>query len=194
VGNLVQALGALLGEDGRPVPVGGQVGEVVAALAGRVGAMASELAQALGSLLGEGGSLDPASFNALAQVPAFPYERATALVERGGELVGELTQAAGALYGSGAASERSGGSPVGPPVAPIPVVPAAPGGGSIPAPLAGYTSFFGASGSAADAFQPLFAVVVLLALALLQGGKLFWYKREPLGPSSALVAAIERPG
>jgi hypothetical protein len=197
VGTLVHALGALLGGDGAPpVPIGDRVGEAVAALAGRVGAMASEFAQALGALLGGGGSFDPSGSNALAQAPAFLYERTTALVERSGELVGELTQAAaGALYGSGAAPERTsgGGSPVDPPVAPIPVVPAAPGGGPT-VPLSGYSSFANASGSSADGFQPLFAVVMLVALALLQGGKLFWANRESLRPNSAHILAIERPG
>jgi hypothetical protein len=194
VGTLVQALGALLGGDGAPAPIGDRVGEAVAALAGRVGAMASELTQALWTLLGEGGSLDLVTTNGVAQAPAFLYERATALVERGGELVGELTQAAaGALYGSGAAPERTSGSPVGTPIAPIPAVPATPGGGPA-APLSGYSSFANASGSSADGFQPLFAVVVLVALALLQGGKLFWANRESLGPTSAHILAIERPG
>jgi hypothetical protein len=201
VGNLVQALGTLLGGDGGPAPAdGGQLGEMVAALAGRVGTMANELAHTLGELMGGGGgSLDPVptavTIGGAAQVPAFLYERATGLVEGVGQQVAGLTQeAAGSLQVGGTAhDERTGGSPVSPPVAPIPVVPASSGGGG-PAPLAGYSSFFGVSGTGADAFQLLFAVVELFALALLQGGKLFWYNRDFLRPSSALVAAIERPG
>jgi hypothetical protein len=211
VGDLVEALGALLGGDGAPAPVGVQLGEGVAALAERVGTLASELALAVVALLGGGGGLpEPATTSGVAQMSAFLYERATGLIERGGELVGEQAQvAAGALYATlinvdggiaapqeqrTAQQQTGGSSPAAPPVAPIPAVPATPGGGPA-APLAGYSSsFLGASGSSAEAFQMMFAILALFGLALLQGGKLLRHEREPLGPSSAHILAIERPG
>jgi hypothetical protein len=52
----------------------------------------------------------------------------------------------------------------------------------------------GASGSNSDTFQQLFFVLVVLLVALLQGGKLSWHRREPHSPHSALRLAVERPG
>jgi hypothetical protein len=56
------------------------------------------------------------------------------------------------------------------------------------------TSFLGASGSAPDVFLLLFAVLAVFSVALLQGGRLSWLRRESHGPPTAVVLAIERPG
>jgi hypothetical protein len=58
---------------------------------------------------------------------------------------------------------------------------------------AGYSSFFGASGSSTAAAQMLFVLAALLTV-LLQGGTLTWHRREPHRPHSALRLAVERPG
>src|SRR3712207_7436817 len=54
-----------------------------------------------------------------------------------------------------------------------------------------YTTLFRSSvvvgaGSAGDAFQLLFAILVVFSVALLQGGRLSWLRREAHGPPSAL--------
>jgi hypothetical protein len=79
----------------------------------------------------------------------------------------------------------------------VPATPAAPP--PVPAappvlPLAYSSSLLVASGTAADAFQSLFAVLALFSIALLQGGRLSWLRRESHGPPTAVVLAIERPG
>jgi hypothetical protein len=199
--NLAQDLGALLGGgDGGPAPAG-QLVEQVANVMGN-------LAQALGELLvgGADRAPEPATNNPLAQPLAQPlpflYERTTELFRGGGELVGQMAQAADeALSGGGGGlanqlhqQQHASGEPVAPPVASIPAVPPlAPGGGGS-APV-GYSSFLGASGSSASvAFQLLFAILVVFSVALLQGGKLSWQRREAHGPPSAPILAIERPG
>jgi hypothetical protein len=50
------------------------------------------------------------------------------------------------------------------------------------------------SGSAGEAFQLLFAVLVLFSVALLKGGRLSRLRREAHGPPTAFTLAIERPG
>jgi hypothetical protein len=110
------------------------------------------------------------------------------LIERSAAAVGELAQAAGRALGGGVAPNQAG-VPATPPAAPPPV-PVAP-----PVPPVGYSSsLLVASGSAADAFQLLFAVLALFSVALLQGGRLSWLRRESHGPPTAVVLAIERPG
>jgi hypothetical protein len=204
------ALGALLGGgDGHPAPAG----QLIERVAGVVGNLTQTVGEALGALLvpGGGGAPDPAG-NPVAQPVAFLYERTTGLYERttelfgrGGELVGQMAQMVQApdqaLSGGGLPNQQqqAGGEPVAPaepvapPDAPLPAVPPlAPGGGSAPV---GYSSsFLGASGSSGDAFQLLFAILILFSVALLQGGKTSWHRREPLRPSSALRLAVERPG
>lgn len=199
---VTEALGALLGGgDGGPAPAG-QLVEQVASVVGN-------LVQALGALLVLGGGEPPApaTDNPLAQPVALLYERTAELFRGGGELVGQMAQAAHeALSGGGGLANHQqqakasgkpvapSDEPVAPPVAPIPAVPPlAPGGGS--APVGYYSSFLGASGSSAsDAFQLLFAILVVFSVALLQGGRLSWLRRESHGPPAAVVLAIERPG
>jgi hypothetical protein len=203
VGNLSEALGALLGGgDGGPAPAG-QLVEQVANVMGN-------LSEALGALLvgGADRAPGPATNNSLAQPFAFLYdERTTELFRGGGELVGQMVRAAAdeALGGGGLANQhqQAGGEPVAPgepgappPAAPLPALPPlAPGGGGS-APV-GYSSSFllGASGSSAsDGFQLLFAILVVFSVALLQGGKLSWQRGRAHGPPSAPILAIERPG
>jgi hypothetical protein len=207
VGNLTQALGELLGGgDGHSAPAG--------QLVERVANVMGNLTQALGALLvgGADRAPEPATNNPLAQPLAQPlpflYERTTELFRGSGELVGQMAQAADEALGGGGLTNQlqqqakaSGepvapsDEPVAPPAAPIPAVPPlAPGGGGS-APVGYSSSFLSASGSSAsDAFQLLFAILVVFSVALLQGGKLSWLRREPLRPSSALRLAVERPG
>jgi hypothetical protein len=192
-----------------------QVGDVVSALLGGNGAswsgedlighvasvvskMAQAVAGVLGALLGgEDGVPAPADYYHLVTQPlaAFYhyYEPPTAeLVERAAAATGELAKAVGgALRGAGVApNQEPAGVPAPPPAAP-PLVPVAPR----PVAPGGYSSsFLGASGSAADAFQLLFAVLVVLSVAVLKGGRLSWLGRESHGPPTAIVLAIERPG
>jgi hypothetical protein len=202
------ALGALLGGgDGQHSDPAGQLIERVAGVMGN-------LTQTLGGLLGGGAAAPDPATNPVAQPAAFLYERTTGLYERttehfgrGGELVaqvGQVVQAADEALSSGGGlpnhqQQQAGGEPVAPaepvapPAAPLPAVPPlAPGGGSAPVGYA--SSFLGASGSSADAFQLMFAILILFSVALLQGGKPSWQRREPLRPSSALRLAVERPG
>jgi hypothetical protein len=201
VGNLVSAL---LGGNGASGPAEGRAEGV----ANVVGDVARALGGALGGLLG-GGSGIPAPetdyYHHLAAQPlaAFyqDYEQATAeLIEWSAAAAGELTRAAsGALSGGGVApNQEAGGAPAAPPApaapapaAPLPPVPVAP-----PVAPGGYSSssVVVGSGSAGEAFQLLFAILVVFSVALLQGGRLSWLRREAHGPPSALALAIERPG
>jgi hypothetical protein len=202
VGELVSAL--LLGGNGASGPVEGLIGQVGDA----VGELAHALGGVLGGLLGVGGDgapADPASdyyYHLAAQPLAafyYDYEQATAeLIEWSAAAAGEMTRAVGGALdngsGSGAAAPNQeagagGGVPATPPPAP-PLVPVAP-----PVAPVGYSfSLLGAPGSAADAFQLLFAILMVFSVALLQGGRLSWLRREAHGPPTALVLAIERPG
>jgi hypothetical protein len=124
---------------------------------------------------------------AQASIGAEGASKVKELIERSAAAVGELAQAAGRALGGVAPNEA--GVPATPPAAPPPV-PVAP-----PVPPVGYSSsLLVASGSAADAFQLLFAVLALFSVALLQGGRLSWLRRESHGPPTAVVLAIERPG
>jgi hypothetical protein len=211
VGGLVSAL--LLGGNGASDSSEGLISE---GLIGRVSHAVGELAQALGGVLGgllgvggDGVPADPASdyyYHLAAQPLAalyYDYEQAAAeLIEWSAAAMGEMTRAVGGALdngsGSGAAApnqEAGGGGvpatpPPPPPPASPPLVPVAP-----PVAPVGYSfSLLGAPGSAADAFQLLFAILVVFSVALLQGGRLSWLRREAHGPPTALVLAIERPG
>jgi hypothetical protein len=183
MGRLAQALGALLLGGGHSAPAG----QLIEGVADVVGDLAQTVGALLGGLLGEGGAPDPAS-NRVAQLAAFLYARTADMVERDAELMGRMVRTADEALGGEVPNQA--GEPIAPPVAPLPAVPVAPGGS---APV-GYSFFLSASGSSADAFQPLFAVLVLFSIALLQGGKSSWQRRNPLRPSSALRLAVERPG
>jgi hypothetical protein len=185
VDDQVQAIGGMLGgDDGAPAPV-----EVVGGLVSMLGDLTGALGEAHGSLVG----VVPAPtdhYPSAQPLAAFYYgydQATTELIERSAAAVGELAQAAGRALG-GVASNQAG-VPATPPAAPPPV-PTAP-----PVPPVGYSSsLLVASGSAADAFQLLFAVLALFSVALLQGGRLSWLRRESHGPPTAVVLAIERPG
>jgi hypothetical protein len=195
VGELAQAVGGVLGGlfgggDGAPAAL-------PQALVAQAANVVADVAQALGGLLGvAGGPPALADYHLAAQPPAafyHDYEQATAeLTERAANVAaaaaGELGRAAsGALGGGGAAapSREAGGVPATPP--PVPVAPpVAPGGYS--------SSFLVGSGSGAEAFQLLFAVLVVFSGALLRGGRLCWLRRESHGPPTAFTLAIERPG
>jgi hypothetical protein len=189
VSSLTQAVGSGLGApliggapaEGSPELVKALVGPVADA----VGGVARALSDALGSLLGGGAAPAPAS-NPMTQPLGFSSysERITEFIERTTDAVG------GALLGSGEAPLQPANKPGVPPVSPPPAVPG--GAPAAPAP-ASYSSFLGASDSSADAFQLLFAILLLFSIALLQGGKVS-YRREPLRPRSALRLAAERPG
>jgi hypothetical protein len=156
-----------------------------------------DLVQAIGSMLdgllgGDEGAPIPAKYYLSAQPLAayyYGYEQATTeLIERSADTVGELAQATGRMLSGGVAPNQAG-VPATPPAAPPPV-PVAP-----PAPPLGYSSsLLVASGSATDAFHLLFAVLALFSVALLQGGRLSWLRRESHAPPTAVVLAIERPG
>jgi hypothetical protein len=194
VANITQALGSLLGGHGTPGPED-KLLERVGAVVANVANTAQALGDALGTLLPGGGyAPDPAS-NPVVQPLAFYGlpERGPELFEQAGTAVANLAQAAGGALGAGD-SPHPTGKRFAPPVAPPPdapslPVPIAPGG---PAPAS--SSYFGASGSSADALHLPFAVLVLFSVALLQGGKLVCQRREPLRPHSVLQLAAERPG
>jgi hypothetical protein len=186
VGDLVSAL----------LLVGNGASGASEGLVERVANVVSDVAHTLGGLLGVGGTPAPADYYHLAGQPlaAFyqDYEQATAeLIERSAAAVGELTRAvSGALSGGGAAPNQEAGGVVPatpPPAAPSPLVPVAPGGYSSSSVVVG-------SGSAGEAFQLLFAVLVLFSVALLKGGRLSRLRREAHGPPTAFTLAIERPG
>jgi hypothetical protein len=149
----------------------------------------------LGDLLGrDEGAPIPDNYNLAVQpLAAFYYDyeqTSTELMGQTAAAVGELAQTVGrVLGGSGSvASNHEAGVPA-TPAAPPPV-PAAP-----PVLPLGYSSsLLVVSGSAADALQLLFAVLALFSVALLQGGRLSWLRRESHGPPTAVVLAIERPG
>jgi len=196
VGDLAQALGGMLsgqlgGNDRVPAPSQGLVGGV----AGVVGDLTRALGEALGMVLGVAPAPADDYYPAAQPLAAFyyDYEQATTgLIERSAAAVDELTQAAGgALSGSGglAPNQEEGSVPATPPAAPLPVPPVAP-----PVTPVGYSSSSFVAGSATDAFQLLFAVLALFSVALLQGGRLSWLRRESHGPPTAVVLAIERPG
>jgi hypothetical protein len=149
----------------------------------------------LGGLLGiDEGAPIPDNYNlAVQRLDAFYYDyeqTSTELMGQTAAAVGELAQTVGrVLGGSGSvAPSQEAGVPA-TPAAPPPV-PAAP-----PVLPLGYSSsLLVVSGSAADALQLLFAVLALFSVALLQGGRLSWLRRESHGPPTAVVLAIERPG
>jgi hypothetical protein len=206
VGGLMSALLGGNGASGLAEGLGKGVANVV-------GDVARALGGAFGGLLG-GGSGIPAPvtdyYHHLAAQPlaAFyqDYEQATAeLIEWSAAAAGELTrEASGALSGGGgvAPNQEAGGAPPAAPAAPVPAAPPAPAAPLPPVPVAppvapgGYSSssVVVGSGSAGDAFQLLFAILVVFSVALLQGGRLSWLRREAHGPPSALALAIERPG
>jgi hypothetical protein len=191
VANIAQALGSLLGGDGTP----GSEDKLLE----RVGAVVANIAQALddalGMLLPGGGFAPGPASNPVTPSLAFYGlpERATEQFEQAGIAVANLAQATGGALGAGGSprpTDKSFAPPVAPPPdAPSLPVPIAPGG---PAPTS--SSYFGASGSSANALQLPFAILVLISVALLQGGKLVCQRREPLRPHSALQLAAERPG
>ena len=150
--------------------------------------------QAIGGMLGrdDGAPIPDNYYIAVQPLAAFYYDyeqTSTELMGRTAAAVGELDQAVGRmLSGSGGVAPNQAGVPA-TPAAPPPV-PAAP-----PVLPLGYSSSLHvASGSAADAFQLLFAALALFSIALLQGGRLSWLRRESHGPPTAVVLAIERPG
>jgi hypothetical protein len=195
---LAQAIGGVLGglfggEDGAPAAL-------PQALISQTANVVADVARALGGLLGvAGGPPALADYHLAAQPLAayyHDYEQATAelteLTEQAANAAaaaaGELGRAAsGALGGGGAAapSREAGGVPAIPPLVPV-APPVAPGGYS--------SSFLVGSGSGAEAFQLLFAVLVVFSGALLRGGRLSWLRREAHGPPTAFTLAIERPG
>jgi hypothetical protein len=158
------------------------------------------MGDALGTFVGRGDAPYPAS-NPMAQPIAQPLlafyglpERTTELLERAGAAVTNLAQAMGGSLSAGGAphqAHKSFPAPVAP-VAPLPVAPSLP----TPAAPGGYSSssLLVGSGSSADAFQLLFAVLVVFSVALLQGGRLSWLRRVSHGPPTAFLLAIERPG
>jgi hypothetical protein len=152
------------------------------------------LVQAMGGMLGrdDGAPIPDNYFIAVRPLAAFYYDyeqTSTELMGRTAAAVGELAQGVGrVLSDSGGVAQNQVGVPA-TPAAPPPV-PAAP-----PVLPLGYSStLLVASGSAAEAFQLLFAVLALFSIALLQGGRLSWLRRESHGPPTAVVLAIERPG
>jgi hypothetical protein len=190
VDDLVQAIGGMLdgllgGDDAAPAPV-----QVDGGLVSMLGDLTRALGEALGSLVGV---VPAAAAHYLSAQPLaaffYGYEQATTeLIERSADTVGELAQAAGRMLSGGVAPNQAG-VPATPPAAPPPVPVAPP-----LAPVGYSSSLLVASGSAADAFHLLFAVLALLSVALLKGGRLSWLRRESHAPPMAVVLAIERPG
>jgi hypothetical protein len=191
VGDLVQAISGMLdgllgGDYGAPAPV-----QVVGDLVSMLGDLTRAPGEALDSLEGVGVVPAPAAHYLSAQPLAaffYGYEQATTeLIERSAAAVGELAHATGRALGDGVAPNQSG----------VPATPAAPPpvpGAPPVLPLGCSSSLLVASGSAADAFQLLFAVLALFSVALLKGGRLSWLRRESHAPPTAVVLAIERPG
>jgi hypothetical protein len=181
--NLAQSLGALLGGGGAPGPADNAIERIGDAVAN----LAQTLAGALGALLGGGDVPDP--INALMAQPLASYwnfEQIDGLAKRVGDASGDLARATDETPGGGG-SPHPARNPFTPPLAPVPVVP----GGSA---LASYSPSLSASGSSTDHFHLLFFVLAPFSVALLQGGKPSWHRREPLRPHSALRLAVERPG
>jgi hypothetical protein len=191
VANITQALGSLLGGHGATGPDD--------ELLERVGAVVANTAQALGDALGAllpggGYAPDPASTPVAPPLAFYGLpERGPELFEQAGTAVANLAQETGGALGAGGSphpTDKSFAPPVAPPSdAPSLPVPIAPGG-----PTPASSSYFGASGSSANALQLPFAILVLFSVSLLQGGKLVRQRREPLRPHSVLQLAAERPG
>jgi hypothetical protein len=189
VKELIKQVGALLGGNGSSGSHQGLMEHVANA--------GGDLVQAIsgmhGGLLGrDEGAPIPDNYNLAVQpLAAFYYDyeqTSTELMGQTAAAVGELAQAVGRVLSGSVAPNQEAGVPA-TPAAPPPV-PAAP-----PVLPLGYSSsLLVASGSAADAFQLLFAVLALFSVALLQGGRLSWLRRESHGPPTAVVLAIERPG
>jgi hypothetical protein len=175
--NLAQSLGELLGGGGTSEPTDNVIE--------RIGDMAANLAQTLAGALGTPDPIDALVAQPLASY--WHFERINGPAERVGDVAGNLARATDGTPGRGG-SPHPAQKPLAPPVAPpVPVVPA----GSA---LASYSPSLGASGSSTDAFQLLLFVLAPFSVALLQGGKPSWHRREPLRPHSALRLAVERPG
>jgi hypothetical protein len=176
----------------------GQVEELAAgaaALAGRLGEMAERAAEGFSKGVDE------------------VLAGAAAVAERLGELAGgaaALTDSVQTLVGAAAgkvASAVSGaltalldGIPArGPPgTQDMPLVPPAAPAPGAPAPAGGPSSgvsFSGASGGHHHDYLPLeeLAVLLLAAIALMQGGKLRPLSGSALGPASAFLPTTERP-
>jgi hypothetical protein len=182
--NLAQSLGALLGGGGANGPADNAIERIGDAVAN----LAQTLAGALGALLGGGDAPDP--INALLAQPLAPYwhsEQIDGLAERVGDASGNLARATEGMPGGGK-SPHPAHNPFTPP--PAPAFPVVPGGSA----LASYSPSLSASGSSTDHFQLLFFVLAPFSVALLQGGKPSWHRRESLRPHSALRLAVERPG
>jgi hypothetical protein len=180
--NLAQSLGELLGGGG----ANGSADNAIERIGDVVANLAQTLAGALGAVLGGGDAPDP--INALMAQQLAPYwnpEQIDGPAERVGDASGNLARTAEGRPGGGG-SPHPARNPFTPPLAPAPVVP----GGSA---LASYSSL-SASGSSTDHFHLLFFVSAPFSVALLQGGKTSWHRREPLRPHSALRLAVERPG
>ena len=181
--NLAQSLGELLGGSGAT----GSADNAIERIGDVVANLAQTLAGALGALLGGGDAPDP--INALMAQPLASYwnpEQIDGLAKRVGDASGNLARTAEGRPGGGG-SPHPARNPCTPPLAPVPVVP----GGSA---LASYSPSLSASGSSTDHFHLLFFVLAPFSVALLQGGKPSWHRREPLRPHSALRLAVERPG
>jgi len=147
----------------------------------QAGNLMSHLMEKAGAVLGalvEGGADDGA------------FKTVEHLIRGIGGVLGELSQVLGQMLGGSSGTPTPSGGPGAPPAVPPPAVPAVPSG---PAP-ASYFSFLGASGSAADAFPLLLAVLCSLAVALLQGGKLSYLFGPGRLRSTALRLTVERPG
>ena len=182
--NLAQSLGALLGGGGATGPADNAIERIGDAVAD----LAQKLAGVLGALLLGGGDA-PDPINALMAQQLAPYwnsEQIDGLDERVGDASGNPARATDGTPGGGG-SPYPARNPFNPPLAPVPAVPS----GSA---LASYSPSLSASGTSTDHFQLLFFVLAPFSVALLQGGKPSWHRREPLRPHSALRLAVERPG
>jgi hypothetical protein len=197
VADVAQALDALLGARGPPGPDGELLKQIGAVVANVAQTLTEALGEVLGALLpGENDAPGPDGYRVVLPLGFYGLpERTTELLERTvGTAMAELAQATEGVLRAGGGTAHQTQTPLAPPVSPLPEmpslpVPIAPGG---PAPAS--ASYFGASGSSSDALQLPFAVLVVLSVALLQGGKLVCQQREPLRPRSALRLATERPG
>jgi hypothetical protein len=192
---LGDALGALVGGGGSSAPYGQLFEGVGAAVAD----VARALGDTLGALVGGDGTTHPLSgpvAQPLLALHGFP-ERASELLQGAGDAVTNLAQATGGLLGGGGEPHQAH-KPIPAPAAPAPAAPPPVAPPLLPAPVApgGYSSssVLVGSGSAGDAFHLLFAVLAVFSVALLQGGRLSWLRRESHGPPTAFTLAIERPG
>jgi hypothetical protein len=183
-------------------PLGGFAGGVeelargAAALAGRLGEMAERAAEGLGKQVNE----------ALKGAPVAIAERLGELAGGSAALADSVQAALGAVAGKvadavgGAVSALLDGAPARgppgpqnapllPPAAPAPGAPASPGGTS-----SGPSLSNGSGGHHDDLPLEELAVVLLAALALMQGGKPRPLSGSLLGPASAFLPTTERPG